>query len=151
MFKIFQLQRLIHLLLESLSSLLESLNAITDTRKLSEGLVQSIDELVPSLRKIRKLAGIFSFCFPDMYIITLHDFRITNLFFLLLIQFHRTTGHAFEIHYISLGMWGAVLLWFCIIRGMMNLAINTLYSGTISILSVILVYICMWMRTLSEF
>ncbi|KAL8131166.1 hypothetical protein AgCh_007189 [Apium graveolens] len=51
-----QLQRLIHLLLESLSSLLESLNAITDMRKLPEGSVQSIDELVPSLRKIRKLA-----------------------------------------------------------------------------------------------
>lgn len=51
-----QLQRLIHLLLESLSSLLESLNAITDTRKLPEGSVQSIDELVPSLHKIRKLA-----------------------------------------------------------------------------------------------
>ncbi|KAL1821764.1 hypothetical protein ACET3Z_016633 [Daucus carota] len=51
-----QLQRLIYLLLESLSSLLESLNAITDTRKLPEGSVQSINELVPSLRKIRKLA-----------------------------------------------------------------------------------------------
>lgn len=88
--------------------------------------MQSIDELVPSLRKIRKLAGIFSFCFPDMYIITLHDFRTTILFFLSILQ-HRITGHAFEIHYISLGMWGAVLLWFCIIRGMMNLAINALY------------------------
>lgn len=71
--KSFQLQSLIHLLLESLSSLLESLNAITDTRKLPEGSVQSIDEFVPSLRKIRKLAGMFPFCFPDKYIIPLHD------------------------------------------------------------------------------
>lgn len=51
-----QLQNLIRMLLESLSSLLESLNSITDARKLPEGAVQSIDELVPSLRKIRKLA-----------------------------------------------------------------------------------------------
>lgn len=127
MFKIFQLQRLIHLLLESLSSLLESLNAITDTRKLPEGSVQSIDELVPSLRKIRKLAGTCPSCYLDKYVFLLHDFLFTKLSFPSLTQFHRITGHAFAIHYISLGRWGAVQLWFCIIRGMMNLAINTSY------------------------
>lgn len=44
-------------MLENLSSLLESLIAITEKRKSPEGLSSSIDDFIPSLRKIRKLAG----------------------------------------------------------------------------------------------
>ncbi|CAK9134758.1 unnamed protein product [Ilex paraguariensis] len=51
-----QLQRLIHLMLESLASLLESLIAINKTEKSQEGPVCSLDDSIPSLRKIRKLA-----------------------------------------------------------------------------------------------
>ncbi|XP_058220146.1 centromere/kinetochore protein zw10 homolog isoform X2 [Rhododendron vialii] len=54
-----QLQRLIHLMLESLSSLLNSLNTTTSqTGKSHENLTCSLDYLVPSLGKIRKLADL---------------------------------------------------------------------------------------------
>ncbi|KAH7861541.1 hypothetical protein Vadar_027520 [Vaccinium darrowii] len=54
-----QLQRLIHLMLESLSSLLNSLNITTSqTGKSHESLSRSLDDLIPSLRKIRKLADL---------------------------------------------------------------------------------------------
>lgn len=53
-----QLQRLIHLMLESLASLLDSLNKNTQMGKSKENLMRSIDELIPSLRKIRKLADL---------------------------------------------------------------------------------------------
>ncbi|WZY92590.1 hypothetical protein YC2023_064919 [Brassica napus] len=46
----FQLQRLIHLMLENLSSLLGSLKSADDTSR-------PVDDLIPSLRKTRKLAG----------------------------------------------------------------------------------------------
>ncbi|KAH0883238.1 hypothetical protein HID58_059334 [Brassica napus] len=46
----FQLQRLIHLMLENLSSLLGSLKSADDTSR-------PLDDLIPSLRKTRKLAG----------------------------------------------------------------------------------------------
>ncbi|KAL5581769.1 hypothetical protein UlMin_014211 [Ulmus minor] len=49
-----QLQRLILLMLESLSSLLESLNR--QIEKSQESPVRALDDLIPSLRKIRKLA-----------------------------------------------------------------------------------------------
>lgn len=45
-----QLQRLIHLMLESLSSLLDSLRSADNTSR-------PLDDLIPSLRKTRKLAG----------------------------------------------------------------------------------------------
>ncbi|KAG5545667.1 hypothetical protein RHGRI_017970 [Rhododendron griersonianum] len=51
-----QLQRLIHLMLESLSSLLNSLNTTTSqTGKSHENLTHSLDYLVPSLGKIHLL------------------------------------------------------------------------------------------------
>ncbi|KAL7000014.1 hypothetical protein U1Q18_001164 [Sarracenia purpurea var. burkii] len=53
-----QLQRLIHLMLESLSSLLDSLDAIVQTGKSQKILTRSLDDLIPSLQKIRKLADL---------------------------------------------------------------------------------------------
>lgn len=53
-----QLQRLIHLLFENLSSLLDSVLAINQTEKLQESPAQTLDDLIPSLRKLRKLADI---------------------------------------------------------------------------------------------
>ncbi|CAN4093332.1 unnamed protein product [Withania somnifera] len=53
-----QLQRLIHLLFENLSSLLDSVVAINQTGKLQESPAQTLDDLMPSLQKLRKLAGI---------------------------------------------------------------------------------------------
>lgn len=53
-----QLQRLIHLLFENLSSLLDSVLAINQTGKLQESPAQTLDDLIPSLRKLRKLADI---------------------------------------------------------------------------------------------
>ncbi|XP_015881422.3 centromere/kinetochore protein zw10 homolog isoform X2 [Ziziphus jujuba] len=50
-----QLQRLIHLMLESLSSLLESLDALK-IEKSQDGSTHTLNELIPSLLKIRKLA-----------------------------------------------------------------------------------------------
>lgn len=51
-------------MLESLSSLLNSLNITTSqTGKSHESLSRSLDDLIPSLRKIRKLAGMFPW--PD--------------------------------------------------------------------------------------
>lgn len=49
-----QLQRLIHLMLENLSSLFESL--VTGDPNLSEFPAESLEDLIPSLRKIRKLS-----------------------------------------------------------------------------------------------
>ena len=48
-------------MLESLSSLLESLAAI-QVEKSQEGIACTIDDFIPSLYKIRKLAGMFD-CF----------------------------------------------------------------------------------------
>ncbi|XP_060213175.1 centromere/kinetochore protein zw10 homolog [Lycium barbarum] len=53
-----QLQRLIHLLFENLSSLLDSVLAINQTGKLQESPAQTLDDLIPSLRKLRKLADL---------------------------------------------------------------------------------------------
>ncbi|PON48506.1 RZZ complex, subunit Zw [Parasponia andersonii] len=50
-----QLQRLIHLMLENLSSLLESLAAFQTENPL-ENMAQMLDDLIPSLLKIRKVA-----------------------------------------------------------------------------------------------
>ncbi|KAJ4822072.1 Centromere/kinetochore protein zw10 [Turnera subulata] len=55
-----QLQRLIHLMLESLSSLMESLISVIQKEKLEEYSQFPLDEFIPSLPKIRKLAGMFS-------------------------------------------------------------------------------------------
>lgn len=49
-----QLQRLIHLLFENLSSIIESLLAMSQSVN-SEGVIQSIDDLIPSHKKLRKL------------------------------------------------------------------------------------------------
>ncbi|KAK8479457.1 hypothetical protein V6N13_005007 [Hibiscus sabdariffa] len=51
-----QLQRLIHLMLDNLSSLLKSLVSVTDSSVKSEDSIRPIDDIIPSLRKIRKLA-----------------------------------------------------------------------------------------------
>ncbi|KAM6548410.1 hypothetical protein CsatB_020086 [Cannabis sativa] len=51
-----QLQRLIHLMLENLSSLLASLAAIDQTENLQECMTQTLDDLIPSLCKMRRLA-----------------------------------------------------------------------------------------------
>ncbi|KAM7276813.1 hypothetical protein ACFE04_018679 [Oxalis oulophora] len=51
-----QLQRLIHLLLENLSSLLESLIAVKVKWKSQDDNTPTLDDLIPSLHKIRKLA-----------------------------------------------------------------------------------------------
>ncbi|PSS16115.1 Centromere/kinetochore protein like [Actinidia chinensis var. chinensis] len=50
-----QLQTLIHLMLESLSSLLDSVDSISQIGKSQENLTRSLDELTPSLRKIHLL------------------------------------------------------------------------------------------------
>nr|POE60394.1 centromere/kinetochore protein zw10 like [Quercus suber] len=50
-----QLQRLIHLMLENLSSLFESLSSVSQKRP-REDSTASLDHLIPSLCKIRKLA-----------------------------------------------------------------------------------------------
>lgn len=46
-------------MLESLSSLLESLDALK-IEKSQDGSTHTLNELIPSLLKIRKLAGMFS-------------------------------------------------------------------------------------------
>ncbi|XP_062107314.1 centromere/kinetochore protein zw10 homolog isoform X2 [Humulus lupulus] len=51
-----QLQRLIHLMLENLSSLLESLANVHQTENLQESMTQTLDDLIPSLRKMHRLA-----------------------------------------------------------------------------------------------
>ncbi|KAA8526558.1 hypothetical protein F0562_008239 [Nyssa sinensis] len=53
-----QLQRLIHLMMENLSSLLDSLTVINQTWKSQEGPTRSLDDLIPSLCKLRKLADL---------------------------------------------------------------------------------------------
>ncbi|XP_016441533.1 centromere/kinetochore protein zw10 homolog [Nicotiana tabacum] len=53
-----QLQKLIHLLFENLSSLLDSVVAINQSGKLQESPTQTLDDLIPSLRKLRKLADL---------------------------------------------------------------------------------------------
>ncbi|KAF4396378.1 hypothetical protein G4B88_019178 [Cannabis sativa] len=50
-----QLQRLIHLMLENLSSLLASLAAINQTENLQECMTQTLDDLIPSLCKMQLL------------------------------------------------------------------------------------------------
>lgn len=57
MFFFYQIQRLIHMLLENLSSLLESLVGINQTTKPQEATLSSVDDLIPSLPKLRVLAG----------------------------------------------------------------------------------------------
>ncbi|KAH9793479.1 Centromere/kinetochore protein zw10-like [Citrus sinensis] len=54
-----QLQRLIHLMLENLSSLLESLAAVNQKGKTEGDFARPLDDLIPSLCKFRKLAGMF--------------------------------------------------------------------------------------------
>ncbi|XP_030539776.1 centromere/kinetochore protein zw10 homolog isoform X1 [Rhodamnia argentea] len=51
-----QLQRLIYLMLESLSDLFHSLNAIDQEGKSQDSSLRSLDDFMPSLRKLRKLA-----------------------------------------------------------------------------------------------
>ncbi|XP_034702414.1 centromere/kinetochore protein zw10 homolog [Vitis riparia] len=53
-----QLQRLIHLMLESLSSLLESLIVVDQKGTSQEGFAHPLDDLIPSLRKTRKVADL---------------------------------------------------------------------------------------------
>ncbi|XP_021801115.1 centromere/kinetochore protein zw10 homolog [Prunus avium] len=52
-----ELQRLIHVMLESLISLLDALAAL-QVVKSQEGITCTLDDLIPSLRKIRKLADL---------------------------------------------------------------------------------------------
>ncbi|XP_044466366.1 centromere/kinetochore protein zw10 homolog isoform X1 [Mangifera indica] len=51
-----QLQRLIHLMLENLSSLLESISAVKQKGKAEEESAHPLEDFIPSLCKIRKLA-----------------------------------------------------------------------------------------------
>lgn len=51
-----QLQRLIHLMLESISSLMESLSTVIQKERPGEYHTSLVDDLIPSLRKIRKVA-----------------------------------------------------------------------------------------------
>ncbi|KAI3675180.1 hypothetical protein L1987_84766 [Smallanthus sonchifolius] len=51
-----QIQRLLHMLLENLSSLLDSLVGINQTTKPQEASSGTIDDLIPSLRQLRVLA-----------------------------------------------------------------------------------------------
>lgn len=51
-----QLQRLIHLMLESISSLMESLSTVIQKERPEEYHTSLVDDLIPSLRKIRKVA-----------------------------------------------------------------------------------------------
>ncbi|KAJ6390243.1 hypothetical protein OIU77_024461 [Salix suchowensis] len=51
-----QLQRLIHLMLESISSLMESLITVIQKERPEEYHTSLVDDLIPSLRKIRKVA-----------------------------------------------------------------------------------------------
>lgn len=53
-----QLQRLIQLMLENLSSLLASLVALNQEESSQKSSVQPLDDLLPSFRKIRKLADL---------------------------------------------------------------------------------------------
>lgn len=53
----FQLQRFIHMILENLSSLFESL--IVDIEEKDSSLVNPLDEKIPSLCRLRKLAGTY--------------------------------------------------------------------------------------------
>ena len=49
-------------MLENLSSLLESLAVLNQTEISQESMAQTLDDLIPSLLKIRRLAGMpFSF------------------------------------------------------------------------------------------
>lgn len=103
-----QLQRLIHLLFENLSSLLDSVLAINQTGKLQESPAQTLDDLMPSLRKLRKLAGIL--ILGSAY--SRMKWFSTLLFFLLLVIVNRSPGYAIEIYYCSLGDWWTCQPWF---------------------------------------
>lgn len=59
---IMQLQRLIHLMLENLSSLLESISAVKQKGKAEEESAHPLEDFIPSLCKIRKLSGRFPHC-----------------------------------------------------------------------------------------
>lgn len=52
-------------MLENLSSLLESITAIKQKGKAEEESARPLDDFIPSLRKIRKLAGMFSHCLTN--------------------------------------------------------------------------------------
>ncbi|KAL4555462.1 hypothetical protein LXL04_038081 [Taraxacum kok-saghyz] len=81
-----QLQRLIHMLLENLSSLTESLIAIKQTSKQQKDTSPvSVNDLIPSLPRLQILAGIY-------------------------------VGHAFEVDYCIMGKWGAGQMWLHFIR-----------------------------------
>lgn len=53
-----QLQRLVQMLLENISPLLESLNAINQKENIQKSSVPLVDVLIPSLCKIRRLADL---------------------------------------------------------------------------------------------
>ncbi|XP_010252584.1 PREDICTED: centromere/kinetochore protein zw10 homolog isoform X2 [Nelumbo nucifera] len=85
-----ELQRLIHLTVESLSSLFESLIAINEKKKSQEGFTSvQLEELLPSLRKLRKLAG--------------EPTSVNKCGSL--VQCSRSIRHAFKIYNNSLGKW----------------------------------------------
>lgn len=72
----FQLQRLIHMALENLSSLLESLIANVDEKEkvLNDTIWVKLDDMIPSLCKFRKLAGM-SFLFLDcIHTLQIHSY-----------------------------------------------------------------------------
>lgn len=120
-----QLQRLIHLMLESLTSLMESLTAIIQKEKLEEYSRFPLDDLIPSLCKIRKLAGMVSVFRLSLFLKVDKDLMLSRVLFFFLFQISlfcsiilRITRHALEIHYDSLGERGTSQLWLYNIRGM---------------------------------
>lgn len=58
-------------MLESLSSLLESLIVVDQKGTSQEGFAHPLDDLIPSLRKTRKVAGMFFFSFLSWCLIFL--------------------------------------------------------------------------------
>jgi len=108
-------------MLESISSLMESLSTVIQKERPEEYHTSLVDDLIPSLRKIRKVAGKFSVC-QSSYLLKLVDGKwlsCNQCLFLSVVFFaiFRTSGHAFKIHYNSLGKWGTHQHWVYDARG----------------------------------
>lgn len=119
---IIQLQRLILLMLEGLSPLLGSLSAVKQEMKLQETALCSLDDLLPSLQKIRKLAGMCLLGRKWSPLFFSSDLKLAVLLFLI----RRITGHAFEINNCCLGKWRIGYLWFHTGRGIHSVSIFAL-------------------------
>lgn len=83
-----QLQTLIHLLFEHLSSLLESLSTVGGRGKPQEVLRETLANFIPSLRKLRKLAGVFSRHILDLTFEVVDYLNLLATFTLFSMHFH---------------------------------------------------------------